>query len=215
MEWFEIVAVVALAICAASCTHHVVRLVRLGRPVDHAAPAGDAAGAVIYSFTGAMNPARKESASLHLPAYGLGVVFHVGTFAAILLFFVALSGARLPRALEIAAALLLAGTALAGLILLVKRWAEPRTRALSSLDDYVSNALVTLFQLSAGGLLVSGELRAFHFLVAAALWLYLPLGKLRHAIYFFAARYHLGMFYGSRGTWPPQPAGRRRSHDRG
>ena len=30
----------------------------------------------------------------------------------------------------------------------------------------------------------------------------MPLGKLRHAVYYFAARYHLGFFYGWRNVWP-------------
>jgi hypothetical protein len=33
--------------------------------------------------------------------------------------------------------------------------------------------------------------------------LYIPAGKLRHTVYFFAARYHLGYFFGWRGVWPP------------
>ena len=39
-------------------------------------------------------------------------------------------------------------------------------------------------------------------LAAAALFFYLPLGKLKHLVYFFAARYQLGIFYGRRGVWP-------------
>jgi hypothetical protein len=30
----------------------------------------------------------------------------------------------------------------------------------------------------------------------------MPLGKLRHVVYYFAARYHLGFFYGWRNVWP-------------
>jgi hypothetical protein len=41
-----------------------------------------------------------------------------------------------------------------------------------------------------------------YFIIAAVLWLYFPVGKLRHVVYFFAARYHLGFFFGRRGVWP-------------
>jgi hypothetical protein len=43
-----------------------------------------------------------------------------------------------------------------------------------------------------------------YFIAISLLFLYFPLGKLKHAIYFFAARYQLGFFYGWRGVWPPQ-----------
>ena len=31
----------------------------------------------------------------------------------------------------------------------------------------------------------------------------MTVGKLKHVVYFFAARYHLGFFYGWRNVWPP------------
>lgn len=42
-----------------------------------------------------------------------------------------------------------------------------------------------------------------YYLIFTLLMLYLPVGKLRHTLYFFAARYHLGIFFGRRGVWPP------------
>jgi len=41
-------------------------------------------------------------------------------------------------------------------------------------------------------------------ITATILFLYLPFGKLKHVVYYFAARYHLGFFYGWRNTWPPR-----------
>ena len=63
--------------------------------------------------------------------------------------------------------------------------------------------LVTLFHLMTIAALNFEGARVFYFLEASLLMLYLPVGKLRHTIYFFAARYHLGYFFGYRGTWPP------------
>ena len=42
-----------------------------------------------------------------------------------------------------------------------------------------------------------------YYITASLLFLYLPFGKLKHVVYFFAARYHLGFFYGWRNSWPP------------
>jgi hypothetical protein len=84
--------------------------------------------------------------------------------------------------------------------------------SLSSPDDYISNILVNLFQAASvmmmwyrfqtGGA-VPFLTDLIYYLTFSALLLYIPAGKLRHLVYFFAARYHLGYFYGSRGTWPP------------
>jgi nitrate reductase gamma subunit len=77
-------------------------------------------------------------------------------------------------------------------------------RSLSSPDDYISNILVTLFQLLSGLVLLVPEAIPGYFIMASLLLLYFPIGKLKHAIYFFAARYQLGLFYGWRGVWPPK-----------
>jgi hypothetical protein len=50
--------------------------------------------------------------------------------------------------------------------------------------------------------LLDGAFAAYYFIFAGVLFLYLPSGKLKHSLYFFAARYHLGFFYGWRGIWP-------------
>jgi hypothetical protein len=38
---------------------------------------------------------------------------------------------------------------------------------------------------------------------AIVLLLYVPLGKIRHCLFFFATRYHTGIYFGRRGTLPP------------
>jgi nitrate reductase gamma subunit len=43
-----------------------------------------------------------------------------------------------------------------------------------------------------------------YYFISIILFLYLPFGKLKHAVYYFAARYHLGFFYGWRNTWKPK-----------
>ena len=77
-------------------------------------------------------------------------------------------------------------------------------RELSNPDDYISNFIVSVFHWATAGVLLSETLLSVYFLIAGILFLYIPVGKLKHTVYFFAARYHLGFFYGHRGVWPPK-----------
>lgn len=87
MTWYEWIALCALGISLGTLLFHLIRLVRLGKPIDTAPPAGKVRPAVFYSMTGAMSPAKKESAYLHLPTYIAGILYHLGTFLSFLLFF--------------------------------------------------------------------------------------------------------------------------------
>jgi len=158
------------------------------------APAAGRAGAgVRYAFTGAMVPWAKESVRMNPGSYALGMVFHLGVFAA----FASLAWPSRPLA-----GLSLAGAA-AGLGLLGKRLAMPHLRGLSNTDDFLSNLLVTGFTALAGlASLVPPAQRLLPW-AATALLVYIPLGKIRHCVFFFLSRYHLGAFFGRRGCFPP------------
>ena len=72
-------------------------------------------------------------------------------------------------------------------------------------DDFISTSLVTLFLLMTTLNLILPTVSAvntIYYICSILLLLYLPLGKLRHVVYYFAARYHLGFFYGWRNVWP-------------
>jgi nitrate reductase gamma subunit len=86
----------------------------------------------------------------------------------------------------------------------MKRMAKQQMRALSNPDDYISNLLVTVFQFVTALVLIDGSIIPSYFILASVLLLYVPLSKLKHTIYFFAARYHLGYFFGWRNVWPPK-----------
>ncbi len=89
-----------------------------------------------------------------------------------------------------------------GLFILIKRAAVSKLRILSNPDDYISNILVTSFQAASIVFLFAGPAaETLYYVIAALLFLYLPLGKLKHLVYFFAARYQLGLFFGRRGVW--------------
>jgi hypothetical protein len=203
MHWCQWIALSALAVTAGSCFMHFMRLIRLGKPRDYSAPSGSESAGVAYSFTVGMSPAKKESAYLHLPTYTAGLAYHLGTFLSILLlvlsFFNLISKSLLFKIL----AILLVISSLCGIFILIKRISVRKLRNLSNPDDYLSNILVTAFQgVTSAFMLIGESATCLYYLTAAALFFYLPVGKLKHLVYFFAARYQLGIFFGRRGVWP-------------
>jgi hypothetical protein len=202
MFWYHWIAIGSLGIFLISSSVHFIRLVLLGKPVDYSSPAGKIAPSIKYSFTGAMNPLKKETAYLHLPTYLAGIFYHLGTFLSIALFFLIFANVSFPYILSFLIALFLLISFACGTGILIKRMVVKGLRDLSAPDDYISNLLVTFFQLVTGYVFVWHQLYPVYFFLSSLLLLYFPLGKLKHAIYFFAARYHLGFFYGRRGTWP-------------
>jgi len=204
---------------------HFFRIIKLGTPKDLAEKSGSVFAGVIYSNTAAMLPFHKESAYKHLPTFTAGVVFHIGTFVAlacfILLFFDAVCGFFFKYTfISLLVALGLWCSVCCGKGLFIKRLISKKLRPISNLDDYFSVSLVTLFQFVSALLFTIFAFHetydqffssAFHewiinayFIIAAILFIYIPYSKMRHLVYYFAARYHLGFFYGRRGTWPPR-----------
>jgi nitrate reductase gamma subunit len=152
-----------------------------------------------------MSPKIKESAYLHLPTYLAGIVYHIGTFLAIFLFILSLFNIWLSGWMMWIAAAVMLTAGISGLAILIKRISKHELRSLSNPDDYISNVLVTAFQFIGSVALFEPAYLPVYFIVASLLLLYFPMGKLKHAVYFFAARYHLGFFYGWRNVWPPKP----------
>ena len=205
MLWYHWFAAIALVLCLISCIYHLYKILSLGNPPEYARQAGHIGKAVRYSFTGAMSPKVKESAYLHLPTYIAGIVYHMGTFLAIILFFLSLFNIWLQGWMMWGAVAILLAAVLSGIGILVKRITKHELSTLSNADDYISNILVTAFQLLTVLAMIDLKAIPAYFIITSLLLLYFPLGKLKHAIYFFAARYHLGYFYGWRGVWPPKP----------
>lgn len=204
MTWYLWIALIALLVCLLSCIIHFYRIISLGNPPEYARRSGHIGKAVRYSFTGAMSPKVKESAYLHMPTYLAGILYHIGTFLAIALFFLLLFRLSLPEWISWPLIAIFVLSGLSGLGVLIKRMMKQELRALSNPDDYIANILVTAFQLGSAAVLYDPSFIPAYFIIVSALMLYFPLGKLKHAVYFFAARYHLGYFYGWRDVWPPK-----------
>jgi len=151
-----------------------------------------------------MSPKKKESAYLHMPTYTAGLLFHMGTFLSLFLFLILLARFYPGGIVAYLLAAFLVITGMSGMGILIKRMSQQKLRVLSNPDDYISNLLVSLVQLLTAQTLLNHDISAIYFVLISVLFLYLPVGKLKHTVYFFAARYHLGFFYGWRGVWPPK-----------
>jgi len=202
MTIYHWICLAGFATCLLSCLYHFFRIIGGGVPNDNARAKGRIRPAVAYSFTKGMSPKKKETAFMHLPTYTAGILFHLGTFLGFAwLILIFLSVSLFPWIHYVSAAFL-AVSGLTGLGILIKRMFNKNMKALSNPDDYISNLLVSGFQLMVAVTLLNALAAPVLFIYSAILFLYIPLGKLRHMVYFFTSRYHLGIFYGRRGTWP-------------
>jgi len=136
-----------------------------------------------------------------------GYIYHAGIFAA----FATLASATLRLAVPrgLAAGLRIAsGCGLAaGLGLLIKRRATPLLRAMSRPEDYALNLLIDAFLAAAAATASAdgGPAVALR-IVGIAILIDLPLGKLRHCVFFFRSRARFGRLFGRRSVLPPGPA---------
>ncbi|MCR5550712.1 MAG: hypothetical protein K6F40_07245 [Bacteroidales bacterium] len=210
MSIMQILAIAAAAICLCSLFVFFLKIVKLGKPNDLSEKSGDTTKGVVYSNTTAMMPQNKESAYLHLPAYASGILFHLGIFLCLLVFVLSffpffnrwISG---PDKIHYIIPCLLAVSTICGYALLLRRAFSTELKPLSNPDDFISNGLVSTFQLMTLLYMLmptSTVVVTLYYIVAILLFLYMPLGKLRHAVFYFAARFHLGYFYGWRNVWP-------------
>jgi predicted outer membrane lipoprotein len=174
-----------------------------GKRTLYSRQAQDPGPGIVYAFTKGMAPWAKESVMMNLPAYGAGMAFHAGVLTGLGLLLAAVLGRGLPGFLLWPARLLTLAGGAGGLGLLLKRSLQPQLRGMSCPDDYVSNDLSSLFALLAFAATFSAAAAGLWMAEGILLLVYAPLGKIRHCLFFFTTRYHLGAFFGRRGTFPP------------
>lgn len=186
---------------AAALAVQVIMAGRGGRR-DFSRRAGDPGRGVIYNFTTAMTPTRKEAARRHPAEFATGMVFHAGTIMALASVPVLLLSPTIGSGMVAFCRPLFAVSFIAGLVLFVRRLASRNLRLMSAPDDYVAilvtcGLLVFVFYSRPG---FQGQIPLMVY--AAMLFVYLPIGKLRHIAFFFAARADLGYRLGHRGVYP-------------
>jgi nitrate reductase gamma subunit len=196
-------------ICVALLLIQILSTFAFGERPRYAQPRASGVRGVFYAFGRGMMPWEKESAGKHLPTYLAGVAYHAGIFAALFYLFCAALFVELHVFILTFLRFLLVLGFLSGLALLLKRAFIPSMRKLSCPDDYAANLIVTgLLLLAAidtyfGNVTHLAKTTWLLFLVAIVMFLYIPLGKIRHCFFFFYVRVLLGQFYGRRGVLPP------------
>ena len=227
MIYTYLLLAISVLFCITSFVTWMYRL-RRGKMTDYAKAKGSVNEGIVYSYTVAMLPQHKESAFLHLPTYTAGIIYHLGTFTAFLIlaltvFFPELLLSPFTQAthfngfitkyanywtvrewLRLILGVVVTMGSLCGLGVLLKRIFSKELRYLSDVDDYTSNIIVTNFQIASALTMFCPfchGIQLWLLLSASIVFFYIPIGKLRHIFFFFAARIQLGKFFGKRGVW--------------
>ncbi len=169
---------------------------------DYSVQSGKPLTGMIYNFTIAMLPSHKETVRLHPLKFLAGVVMHIGGFVAILSTLALTVVPVLHSKVSLTAAIALGPCLVAAGYLLIRRATTPLLKRMNSPDDYCAIAATTTY-IALALLLHTGILSRTVFLIyAIVFFLYFPLGKLRHALFFFVARADYGRRMGYRGVYP-------------
>ncbi|SYZ72824.1 conserved membrane hypothetical protein [Candidatus Zixiibacteriota bacterium] len=201
---YQIGVVLAAAVALMALTFMVIRTFSFGRRRHYAVSSGKQSKGVIYAFGRGMLPWEKESASGHLFTYFGGFVYHAAIFGAFSYLIVLLTGLKIgPILLRILQILLISGF-FCGTGLLLKRTLSSKLMAISSPDDFFANLLADLFLIMTFWVSFNQQMEKYFYLIAILLLLYIPVGKIRHCVYFFYARFMMGRFFGRRGVFPPR-----------
>jgi hypothetical protein len=175
---------------------------RRALPADNSPIKGNLSHGIMYAFTTGMMPWAKESTRIHMLAYLRGIGFHVGVFAAIGAVIVSPFWNWLPPFLSATLFWVLTLGAVLGAAGGIMRIAEHNLRGLSLPDDHFAVWLTTLFITVAGLAILNDMFIIPMYIVSAITFVYVPLGKIRHCLYFFFSRLFFGRFFGRRAVFP-------------
>jgi hypothetical protein len=171
-------------------------------PADHSPVKGDIPGGIRYAFTTGMMPWAKESTRIHMLAYLRGIGFHIGIFAAIGAVIISPFWKFLPPFLSWTLFWVLTLGAILGAAGGIMRVVEHNLRGLSLPDDHFAVWLTTFFIAFTGLAVLNEAFLVPMYLVSAVTFVYVPLGKIRHCLYFFFSRLFFGKFFGRRAVFP-------------
>ncbi len=194
----------ALTLAAAAASLGVlmlmsVRTFSFGRREYLSEPRGYGGRGLIYAFGRGMLD--KESVSRHKPTMAGGAIYHMAIFAGLAYVLWTALPLRISPPLWAFRPLLLVG-AVVGLSLFVKRTVKPHLRRLSCPDDFFANLFVDGFLLLALWHTFIPALEPVLLGFSVLLFVYIPLGKIRHCFFFFYTRIVFGLHFGRRGALP-------------
>ena len=175
---------------------------RRALPADRSPIKGNVSHGIAYAFTTGMLPWAKESTRIHMIAYLRGIGFHIGIFTAIGAVIISPFWEYLPPVLSWTLFGVLTLGAFLGTAGGVMRIVEHNLRGLSLPDDHFAVWLTTLFITVTGLAVVNEAFLIPTHIVAAMTFVYVPVGKIRHCLYFFFSRTFFGKFFGRRAVFP-------------
>ena len=207
---YLVVAAAAFTVCGLLFT---LRSSRAFPPRRKFAPAkGSERAGIRYALFAGMMPWAKESVSQHLLTYFTGILYHLGIAVGFIVLIATLTSFEISGSAATVLMVLSLLGAVAGLGLLVKREINRTLRSISTPDDFLSNGLVTIFMVVAAATLWKPEFTAAFLIITTLLFLYIPVGKIRHCLLFFSSRVTFGNFFGRRNVLPHHNADKVESH---
>jgi hypothetical protein len=157
---------------------------------------------IVYALGRGMMPWEKESAGRHLLTYLGGILYHIGIFAALFYLFVLVISFHLDSISVCILRIIMFAGLFCGWGLFLKRSIKTQLRRISCPDDFASNLIVDVFLVLSLIDTCTIRLRSLLYAVAMVMFLYIPVGKIRHCFFFFYSRILFGLFYGRRGVLP-------------
>jgi hypothetical protein len=200
----QLLSLLALGFCLAAFALRMRTFFRLAAPKDRSLPKGDSQAGVAYALTLGMMPWAKESTRRHALAYLRGVGFHLAVFLGLGVYLASPWLEQVPDPARLGLAVLIGFGFVLAFLGFISRFAEKSLKALSLPDDYFAVLLVSLFLASSAAMLLNLSLLPMYYTLSALLFVYMPLGKIRHCIYFAFARIFFGRFFGRRAVLPHQ-----------
>ena len=175
---------------------------RRALPTDQSSIKGNIAHGITYAFTQGMLPWAKESTRLHMIAYLRGIGFHIGIFTAIGAVIISPFWAYLHPLLSPVLFWVLILGAVLGAAGGIMRITEHNLRDLSLPDDHFAVWLTTVFITITGLAALNAAFIIPMYIIATLTFVYVPVGKIRHCLYFFFSRIFFGKFFGRRAVFP-------------
>lgn len=202
MLFFQLLALAGLFAGLLGISVRYGQTKRRAIPADRSPIKGNISHGITYAFTTGMMPWTKESTRLHVIAYLRGIGFHVGIFAAIGAVIISPFWGYLPLFLSWILSWILFLGAILGAAGGIMRIMEHNLKGLSLPDDHFAVWLTTLFITTTGLAVLNDAFMIPMYGVSAIMFTYVPVGKIRHCLYFFFSRFFLGKFFGRRGVLP-------------
>jgi len=199
--YFKYVIITSAFISFISLLYLLSKTFSFGKKSFYSTPRGSKVKGILYAFGKGTLPWEKESVKNHFLSYIAGIFYYLGIFSGLFYLLIIIFNFNFSYSLIIIRIFLIMGI-VCGIGLFSKRFFLPELRILSCADDFFSNFLVNIFLCFTLLDTITKNIRIFYYIITIILFLYIPLGKIRHCFFFFWSRAVFGIFFGRRGVLP-------------